>query len=136
MSQQMVKWAEIRNKQGETQWTVWLNPRETKTVNSTAKQTQPQTETQTQTKPQDDGKSPSKEGSGDNHDPMTDAQKRYLFRLLAEQGIEGDEAYKHLKKTFGVEYLREVTKQEASRAIDQLLKGEREVKDDEDIPFS
>jgi hypothetical protein len=127
----MVKWAEIRNKQGETQWTVWLNPRETKTVNSTAKQTQPQTETQT--KPQ--GESPSKEGPGDNHDRMTDAQKRYLFRLLADQGIEGEDAYKQLKKTFGVEYLKDVTKQEASRAIDQLLKGEGEVKDDEDIPF-
>ena len=54
---------------------------------------------------------------------MTDAQKRYLFRLLAEQGIEGDKAYDHLKKLFHMELLQEVTKQEASKAIENLLEG-------------
>jgi hypothetical protein len=66
---------------------------------------------------------------------MTDAQKRYLLRLLAERGIEGDEAYDYLKKTFGVDYLSDVGKLEASRVIDQLLKGEREVKDENEDPF-
>ena len=118
MTQQLVKWAEIRNKEGETQWTVWANPTVTKTTNSATKETQPQG---------DETKRP-KEGSGENQDPMTDAQKRYLFRLLADQGIEGDVAYQQLKKTFGVEYLRDVGKAEASRVIDQLLKSGQEVK--------
>jgi hypothetical protein len=125
MTQQLVKWAELRNKEGETQWTVWLNPSETKTPNSAIKESQPQG---------DETKKP-KEGSGENHDPMTDAQKRYLFRLLADQGIEGDEAYQHLKKTFGVEYLRDVGKIEASRVIDQLLKGGQEVKHGSESAF-
>jgi hypothetical protein len=56
-----------------------------------------------------------------NAQPMSDAQKRYLFRLLAEQGFEGDQASDHLKNLFRVDALKEVTKQEASRAIEQLL---------------
>ncbi len=52
---------------------------------------------------------------------MTDAQKRYLFRLLAEQGKEGEEAHEHLKKLFRVSSLKEVTKLEASQAIERLL---------------
>jgi len=53
--------------------------------------------------------------------PMTDAQKRYLFRILAEQGIEGDDATVHLKKLLQVEALKQATKQEASRVIEQLF---------------
>ena len=34
-----------------------------------------------------------------SHDAfMTDAQKRYLFRILADQGKEGEEAHEYLKK--------------------------------------
>ena len=47
------------------------------------------------------------EGRGKDLEPlMTDPQKRYLFRLLAEQGIENDSAYDHLKKKFKVNNLR------------------------------
>ena len=52
---------------------------------------------------------------------MTDPQKRYLFRLLAEQGIENDSAYDHLKKKFKVSNLKEVTKAEASKEIERLI---------------
>lgn len=52
---------------------------------------------------------------------MTDAQKRYLFRLLAEQGMEPEATHDHLKKEFGVASLQEVTKTEASRMIERLL---------------
>jgi hypothetical protein len=52
---------------------------------------------------------------------MTDAQKRYLFRILAERGIEGDKAYARLKELFQVDSLKEITKLEASRAIESLL---------------
>ncbi len=61
-------------------------------------------------------------GNATNGDsPMTDAQKRYLFRILAEQGFENEKAHKHLKKLFGVDELDEVTKLEASKMIESLL---------------
>jgi hypothetical protein len=52
---------------------------------------------------------------------MTQAQKRYLFRILAEQGIEGDKAYQYLRDFFQVDSLKEVTKLEASKAIEHLI---------------
>jgi hypothetical protein len=57
----------------------------------------------------------------DKESMMTDAQKRYLFRILAERGIEGDKAYDRLKEFFQVDTLKEITKLEASRAIGSLL---------------
>lgn len=57
----------------------------------------------------------------DKESMMTDAQKRYLFRILAERGIEGDKAYDRLKELFQVDTLKEITKIEASRAIESLL---------------
>jgi urease accessory protein UreH len=61
-------------------------------------------------------------GSNSNNTaPMTDAQKRYLFRILAEQGLEGDKAHQHLKEQFGVDSLQDVSKFEASRMIESLL---------------
>ena len=56
-----------------------------------------------------------------NDSSMTDAQKRYLFRILAERGIEEDQAHQHLKDMFGVDSLKDVGKHEASKAIEQLL---------------
>ena len=57
---------------------------------------------------------------------MTDAQKRYLFRILAEQGKEGEEAHEYLKnKIFQVNSLKEVTKLEASQAIERLLSEQK-----------
>ena len=53
--------------------------------------------------------------------PMTDAQKRYLFRLLADQGIEGDKAHERLLELFQVDSLKEVTKLEASKMIERLI---------------
>ena len=54
---------------------------------------------------------------------MTDAQKRYLFRILADQGIDGEGAYQHLKELFNVGTLKEVSKFEASKMIERLLAG-------------
>jgi hypothetical protein len=56
-----------------------------------------------------------------NNVPMTGSQKRYLFRLLADQGIEGDAAHAYLKEAFSVASLKEVTKSQASRKIKELL---------------
>ena len=59
--------------------------------------------------------------SGNGEAAMTDAQKRYLFRILADQGIDGDGAYEQLKKLFGTASLKEVSKFEASKMIERLL---------------
>jgi hypothetical protein len=67
-------------------------------------------------------------------EPMTDAQKRYLFRILAEQGIEGDKAHQYLKNLFQVDSLKEVSKLEASRMIERLLE-ENKGGEDNGSPF-
>jgi len=54
-------------------------------------------------------------------DAMTDAQKRYLFRILADQGTEGEQALSYLKERFGVDVLTNVSKREASGLIEELL---------------
>ena len=73
-----------------------------------------------------------KNGNGDEP-ARTDAQKRYLFRILAERGIEGDQAYNRLKEIFQVDALKEITKMEASRAIERLLSEGKGASDG--IPF-
>ena len=65
---------------------------------------------------------PRKDENPLTHDAlMTDAQKRYLFRILADQGKEGEEAHDYLKKLFQVNSLKELTKLDASQAIERLL---------------
>ncbi len=39
---------------------------------------------------------------------MTDAQKRYLFRILAGNGLEADEAHEKLKDLFQVDSLKDI----------------------------
>ena len=66
--------------------------------------------------------SASQSNSQSNNDSsMTDAQKRYLFRLLADQGMEADAGHQRLKELFGVNSLQQVSKREASSMIEQLL---------------
>jgi len=60
-------------------------------------------------------------GSSSENPPMTDAQKRFLFRIMAEKGFENDQGYAKLKELFQVDSLREVTKFEASKMIERLL---------------
>lgn len=57
---------------------------------------------------------------------MTDPQRRYLFRLLGAQGVEGKKAEEHLKGYFGVTRLADIPKQAASEYIDQLQKDRRD----------
>lgn len=65
--------------------------------------------------------------SGSNNEPkMTEPQKRYLFRLLAQQGVEGRKAEAHLKEHFGVQNLRDVTKAGASELIEQMIADQKE----------
>jgi len=84
-------------------------------------------------KPEAKKEKPKRNGSQDKDSMMTDAQKRYLFRILAERGLEGEKAHERLREIFQVDTLKEVTKLEASRAIESLL---NEGKGDSDgIPF-
>lgn len=56
-----------------------------------------------------------------NGEHMTEAQKKYLFRLCAAKGLSGEDAHIRLKELFGVDALKDVTKLEASHMIEQLL---------------
>jgi hypothetical protein len=69
------------------------------------------------TKPQN-GNEKSQSTSGDS---MTDSQKRFLFRIMAERGKTGEEAHEHLKGLFKAKSLKDVTKLEASQMIETLL---------------
>ena len=51
---------------------------------------------------------------------MTESQRRFLFRLLASQGLVQDEAHHYLLDHFGVPALAEVSKEQASQFIDEL----------------
>ncbi len=65
---------------------------------------------------------------GSEADPrMTEPQKRYLFRLLAQQGIEATAVEGHLKEVFQVATLREVSKTAASQLIEGLITTQKEV---------
>lgn len=73
-------------------------------------------------------------GNQNNGDMMTDAQKRYLFRLLAERGIEEDKAHERLKELLHIDSLKEASKSEASKMIERLLEESKGGEGD-GIPF-
>jgi len=68
----------------------------------------------------------------DSDQAMTDAQRRYLFRLLAERKIEGDEAQQYLLNKADVESLDQITKSRASILIDEMVNA---AKPAEEVPF-
>lgn len=81
-------------------------------------------EAPTGAKPQTNQENRKGNGQGNNTgngELMSEAQRRYLFRILADQGIEGENAYAHLKNLFGISNIKEASKHEASRVISQLL---------------
>ena len=61
--------------------------------------------------------------SGPVADLMTEAQRRYLFRLLAGQGLDNEAAHEHLLERFRVDSLAKVTKAAATRLIDAILEN-------------
>jgi hypothetical protein len=65
-------------------------------------------------------------GSANDEPRMTDPQKRYLFRLLGAQGVQGRDAEAHLKQFFRVGNLRDVSKNAASDYINQLAKDKKD----------
>jgi hypothetical protein len=52
---------------------------------------------------------------------MTEGQRRFLFRLMAGEGVTGEAAHRALKNLFEVENLADVKKMDASATIDQML---------------
>jgi len=70
--------------------------------------------------------------TSDNDSAMTDAQRRYLFRLLAERKIEGDEAQQYLLNKAEVQSLDQITKSRASILIDEMVNA---AKPAEEVPF-
>ena len=65
---------------------------------------------------------------------MTSAQKRFIFRLMAGQGIEAEKAHQQLMEFFQVDSLKDVSKYEASKMIERLLEESKGGKDDR-VPF-
>jgi len=59
--------------------------------------------------------------SSNGNDPMTEAQRRYLFRILAGQGYQREAAEERLMDLFEVTALTQVTKVAATKMIDELL---------------
>lgn len=57
-------------------------------------------------------------------EPMSEAQRRYLLRLLAQQGIKGEPAYEKLKELFNVDSLKKVSKSSASQKIQAMLNSQ------------
>lgn len=66
------------------------------------------------------GPFPSAKPSEGANGAMSEAQRRFLFRLLSEQGIKGDAAQSYLLQAFGVTHLKDVSKAKASGLIDEL----------------
>jgi hypothetical protein len=112
MSEMESQVLEIRNGRGEVLFTVYarIGKEETKERK------------EAEEKKEDAAAEEKRKKSPNNEEQMSGAQKRYLFRILADQGIEGEKAHEHLKKVFAVETLKEVTKAEASREIDRMLR--------------
>jgi len=69
---------------------------------------------------------PSSNGNPATDERMTDPQKRYLFRLLAAQGVEGKKAEEHLRTYFRVSRIADVTRSAASTYIDHLVKDRKD----------
>jgi hypothetical protein len=55
--------------------------------------------------------------------PMSEAQRRYLFRLLAGQGYQGSAAEDFLRERLGVQQIARASRSAASALIDELLQA-------------
>jgi len=72
------------------------------------------------TRPRGNGAASRTSGNG-SPEPMTEGQRRYLFRIMAGQGYQREAAENRIKEIFEVGSLSEITKTAAMQMIDQLL---------------
>ena len=56
-------------------------------------------------------------------EPMSEGQRRYLFRLVANQGYHREAAEERIKQLFEVSALSEITKPDATAMIHELLQS-------------
>ena len=120
-----VKCIELRTNEGKVILSLYLYEKEIPSEDNLEASASKKTEVE---------KAKSQKESSKNDDLMTDAQKRYLFRILAGNGLEADEAHEKLKEIFQVDSLKDVTKVEASNVIEKLLEESKGGKDDR-TPF-
>ena len=71
-------------------------------------------------RPRSNGQARSPRATNGN-EPMSEAQRRYLFRIMAGQGYQREAAEERLKDIFEVSALTEITKVSATKMIDELL---------------
>jgi hypothetical protein len=57
---------------------------------------------------------------------MTENQKRFIFRLLAGQKVEGKDAERHLLDYFKVRSISEIGKAQASAYIEELVQDQKD----------
>jgi hypothetical protein len=62
----------------------------------------------------------------DNGPRMTENQRRFIFRLLAGQKVEGREAERHILEYFKVRSLAEIGKAQASQYIEALVADQKD----------
>lgn len=65
---------------------------------------------------------PTQNRQADADKPMTDHQRKYLFRLLADKGVNAEDGHTWLCKACSVESVKLITKKQASDLIDHLVK--------------
>ena len=66
-----------------------------------------------------------RENAKENGPKITENQRRFLFRLLAAQKVEGKDAEAHLKDYFKVRSVNDIPKDAASQYIDQLVRDQK-----------
>ena len=68
----------------------------------------------------------SKAPTADPDARITEPQRRFLFRLLADQGMDGKAAEEHLKDRFKVSDVRDIPRAAASQLIEQTLADKKD----------
>ncbi len=69
---------------------------------------------------------PGGEARSDNGPRMTENQRRFMFRLLAGQKVEGKEAERHILEYFKVRSLSDISKAQASQYIEELVADQKD----------
>ncbi len=88
---------------------------------STSRSSRPARISTTTTRPRGNGSYRPRNNGNGSPEPMTEGQRRYLFRIMAGQGYQREAAEERLKDLFEVSALSEITKIAAMKMIDELL---------------
>lgn len=75
---------------------------------------------------QDTEEPPAQVDPGPDNLPMTDNQRKYIFKLLSDDGLKSEEMGPYLKQLLGVDSLKDLTRKHASAVIDYLTNESNE----------